>query len=251
MLRPAGHHAVGLIRALDRQIVHHHADVSLCAVEYQWLFAERFLRGVDAGQQSLRGGFLIARGPVDLSGEIEARDVKGAHGGGYLQRIDAVVLNGVSQARQPGLLEAGYGAVHRPLHILRKAGGHALYIPLRVIKPFRFQKQLVTVLIGEAVHLILNGWAVARACALDRPRKHGGAVKVVSDDVVRALIGPGQVAGGLVGQVPVCQKGEGNDWVIARLDLHPAEVDAAGVDPGGGAGLEAAQLKAQFPEAPG
>ncbi|MPN16815.1 hypothetical protein SDC9_164162 [bioreactor metagenome] len=62
----------------------------------------------------------------------------------------------------------------------------------------------MTVLISEAVHLILNEWAVARACALDRPRKHGGAMEVVSDDVVRALIGPGQVAGGLVGQVPVC-----------------------------------------------
>ena len=82
MLGTAGHHAVGLVRALGGQIVYHHADIRLIAGQQQWLALQHIMGGVDACQNALRGGFLIARGAVDLPGQVQPRHLQRAQRGG-------------------------------------------------------------------------------------------------------------------------------------------------------------------------
>ena len=52
----------------------------------------------------------------------------------------------------------------------------------------RFSEQRVTVLAGEAHHLILNGGAVARADTLDHAAVQRAALDIVQNDLVGCLL---------------------------------------------------------------
>ena len=62
------------------------------------------------------------------------------------------------------------------------------------------------------------------------------------------FIGIGQVAHGAVFHLSLRAEGEGLGAVITGLQLHSGKVDAAAVDPGRCAGLEAAQGQTQLPQ---
>ena len=250
----AGHHAVGLVRALDHQVVHHHADVAHVAGQDERLAPKQRASGVDARQNPLRGGLLVAGGAVDLPGEVQPRHAPALQREAQLGGVDAVVLDGVGQAREHAALQPPHRAVHGPLHAFGQAGAHALHIPFRAGQPLRLQKELVAVLVGKAAHLVLDAGAVARAGALDVAADHGGEVQVFPDDAVRFLVGVGQVAHRAVAQrkgharVRIArrgQEGKGHDGVVAGLGLHEVKVDGAHVHAGGRAGLEAPEREAQ------
>lgn len=107
------------------------------------------------------------------------------------------------------------------------------------------------ILIGKPHDLVLDGWTVACARALDRALVHGCAVNVLADDAVRLLVGVGEVALRTVVQRAVGQEREGRDDLIAGLRLHLVKVDGSLVDSRRRAGFEAAQRNAQFAQRTG
>ena len=64
-----GEHAIGLADAARDQIVDHHAEIAFGAIEHDRRAAAGPRGGIEAGNQALRGGLLVAGGAVDLAGE--------------------------------------------------------------------------------------------------------------------------------------------------------------------------------------
>ena len=167
MLRPGGHHPVGLIHALGGQVVGQHADVGHVPGENHRGFALQGQGRVHACHQALACGLLIAAGAVDLPGEVQPLHPQALKGGAQLPAVDAVIFNGIGQAGQLRPLQAGDGTVHLPLHILGQGGGHALHVPFPAGHALRLQENLVPVLVGKLDNLVLNAGAIAGARAVD------------------------------------------------------------------------------------
>ncbi len=182
VLRPGGHHPVGLVGALGHQVVDEHPDVPLFPAEDQRFPAQELQRGVDARHRALDGGLLIAGGAVELPRPVEAGDFFVLQGGQQLGGVHAVVLDGVGRTGHLGVLQAGDGVEHLHLHLLGQGGGEALDVQLLGVQPHGLHKELVAGLVGEADHLVLNGGAVPGADPLDDPGIEGGAVQIGPDD---------------------------------------------------------------------
>ena len=164
---------------------------------------------------------------------------------GQLHRIDAVVFDGIRQPHQLGVLKAGHGAVHAPLHVLGKGGRHALHVPFHRVQPLRLHEDGMAFLVGEAHHLVLDGGAVARAGALDLAGIHRRQMQVFANDLVRFGRCVGEIAQRAVFQRRrVRQEGKRHDRRIALLRSHLREIDRAHVHARGRAGFEAADGKA-------
>ncbi len=97
-----GEHAVGFDGSLADEIVDEDGGVGLAAIEGERRLAFDGEGGVDSGHQALAGGFLVAAGSVDLSGEIEAADFAGFESALEFGGIDGVVLDGVAGAEHLG-----------------------------------------------------------------------------------------------------------------------------------------------------
>ena len=242
----AGHHAVRFVGALGRQIVHEHADIRLIAAQNDGGFALHKARGIDASENALCGGFLVAAGAVDLPGKVHARH--GAQGkiGAKLEGIDALVFDSVGETKHARVTQTGNGMQHGELHILRHGGGKPLHIPLDGIQPLRLQKELVAVFIREAHNLIFDGRAVPCARTVDCAGVHRSAMDVFADDAVGFLVGIGEVALRAIFERAIGQKGERRDGFVAGLRFHFAKVDGGFLHAGRCAGFEAAQRNAQF-----
>ena len=92
----AGEHAVGLVDAAGDEIIDQHADVRLIAVEDERLAAGKSEGRIGAGHESLSGGFLVAGGAVDLTGEVQTGDVLRFERRLQLVGRSEVVLDGVA-----------------------------------------------------------------------------------------------------------------------------------------------------------
>ena len=75
MLGAACEHAIRLGRALGDQIVDEDTDVGFMALDDQRWRSPRLRGGINAGDQTLSGGFLITGGAVDLAGQKEILDL--------------------------------------------------------------------------------------------------------------------------------------------------------------------------------
>ena len=78
-------------------------------------------RGVDPGDQSLRRGFFVAAGAVDLAGEKQARDLLRLQRRADLRRPDHVVLDRVAVAQDLRVLQARDQPDDLLLHVGRQA----------------------------------------------------------------------------------------------------------------------------------
>ena len=197
----------------------------------------------------MRRGFFVPRCAVDLSGQPQSRHSLAFKGGHELYGIGKIVFNGIAGAQHDGVFQAAHRVDHVQLHVQRQAGGNAVGIDLGAVEPFRLKKYLMALPVGKAGHLVLDGRAVARARALDDAREHGRTVKAAADDLVRAFVGPGYVAGHL-GQYragPV--KAERRGRIVALLFLQHRIVDGGVEQPWRGAGFQAAQREAQGTQA--
>src|SRR5262249_40364759 len=137
-------------------------------------------------QETLRRGLFVARRPVDLPGEEEARDRLRFERGAKAAGIEVVVLDCVSGSEHVCALETRNRANEIELDIERKARGDAIRIELVSPEAFRLEEDLVRLLAGEAVDLVLDRGAVTRAYAFDDAGEHGRAVEAATDDLVRA-----------------------------------------------------------------
>ena len=93
ILRAAGEHAVRLVDAPGDQVVDQDPDVRPRAIEHERRLVADRQRGVDAGDQALGAGFLIAGRAVDLAGEEEVRDRLGLERGQELSGRGEIVLD--------------------------------------------------------------------------------------------------------------------------------------------------------------
>ena len=239
----AGHHAVGFIGALGDQVVHQGADVGFVAGEDEWLFALDLERRIDACHEALGGGFLVAAGAVGLTGGVEAGDLFHFQRRIELQGIQKVVLDGVGRAHELHVLEARDGAEKRILHVDRHGCRHALHVHFIRIQALGFYEKLVSFLISEANHLILDGRAVPRADAVNLAGVLRRPHEIFADDAVGFLIGVGEPAVSLISIFPLVHEGEGVVHGVAALQLHVVQVEAADVHAARGAGLETENLE--------
>ena len=248
-LGAGGEHAVGLAGSLADEVVDEDGGVGFAAVEGERRLAFDGEGGVDAGHESLAGGFLVAAGAVDLSGEVEAADFAGFEGALELGGVDGVVLDGVAGAEHLGRFEAGDGGEDGELDVDGERGAHAVEVDLVGVEALGFEKELVGVLVGKLDDLVFDGGAVARADGVDLAAVHGRAMDVVADDAMGFGRGVGDVAGHLrLGDAPGAEA-ERRGIGVAGLGLEAGEVDGAAVEARRGAGLEAAVAEAESFEA--
>ena len=235
-----GHDAVRLLRALRDEVVDESADVAVRAFKHQRHAPEQLQRGVHARHKALHGRLLIAGRAVELARAVEAGQLFALERRGKLRRVDAVIFDGVGRAQHFGVLQPRDGVQHGKLHLLRQARGQALQVQLVRPEAARLQEELVARLVGEADDLRLDARAVARADAGDGAVEQRAAVQILADDGVRALVRPRQPAHGLIFRRLTGGKRERLRIVVAALDLHFREIDAARVDARGRSGLEPA-----------
>jgi len=100
-------------------------------------------------------------------------------------RPDHVVLDGVSELLDDGVLEPAQPAHEGQLHIGGERGRDAVQVDLVGKERLGLEEHVVRVAVGEAHDLVLDRRAVAGAAlGLDLPRVHRRARKVVADERV-------------------------------------------------------------------
>ncbi len=235
----AGEHPVGLAQILGDQVVDQGADVAALAGEVHRGLAPHQAGGVESRHQALGGGLLVAGGAVELAGAEQAGDPFGFQRGLELGGGQVVVVHGVGRPQHDALLQPRQGAQQLQLQPFRQAGGEALHVQLGGVAAFRFQEDLVAVLVGEAHDLVFDRGAVAGPLAVDEAAVDRREVEIVSDQLVGGGGGAGDVAGHLLAACPGAGiEGEEAVGGIAGLLLELIEGHAAAVDAGRGAGLE-------------
>ena len=245
VFRAGGHDAVRLVCALGHEIVHERADIPVRAAEDHRRAPEQLERCVHARNKALHRRLLIAGRAVELTRPVETGYFLGLQRRQQLRRVDAVIFDRIGAAGHLRVLEPRQRVQHLDLHILRQGGGEALNVELLRVQPHRFDEQLVARLVGEGHDLRLDRRAVARSDALDHAGVDWAAVEVRADDGMRALVGIGQVAHGLVLDRVCGGKRERLDLLVARLQLHVRKVDRARIHARRRAGLEAAHAQPQ------
>ena len=239
----AGHHAVGVHDALGHQIIHQGAKVAGVTRQDQLFLAQRIAGGVQTGQQALCGSFLIAGSAVELSCPVQAPHHLAFQRGFQTGGVHTVVFDGIGRAQDLDVLKALDAAVEGILHVLRQTAGSTLQVHFLGVLTAGLHKDGVAVLARKAHHLVLDGGAVTRADTLDHAAVQRAALDVVQNDLVGLRVRVGDPAFHLVVHGGVGHEAEGLQLVVrvAGLTLQPAEVDAAPVHTGGGAGLEPPQ----------
>ncbi|MPM56847.1 hypothetical protein SDC9_103663 [bioreactor metagenome] len=148
-------------------------------------------------------------------------------------------------------MQPRHGAQHRNLHVSRQAGTHALHIHFVGGAPFRFNEDLMPVLVRKAHELVLNAGAIACAGCVDLSAVHRGTVQVFKDHAVGFVVGIGQIARRLLAHEPAVEKRERGHWHIAILPLHLVIIQRAPVDACGRARLEPLHGYAEFAQCVG
>ena len=219
-----GEHAIGLGDAMGRQIVDHHAEVRLGAVERRERLAAGLARGVDPRNDPLRPRLLIAGRAVDLAGQEQAAEAARFQRRIEPARVDVVVFDRVAGTEDARMLEARNRGDERGLRLRRQRGRNAVRIDCRIVDAFGLEEDLVAVAIGEADHLVLDRRTIAWAAPGDRARIDGGAMRIGADDAMGLGRGAGDVAGELRRRDPCRQRREEFRLGIAVLDLelHPS-----------------------------
>ena len=171
MLGARREHPVRLEAALRDQIVDEDADVRLVAAAARTpLVAATRARRIDAGHEALRRGLFVARRAVDLSGEKQPGDALRLERARQLGRLDEVVFDGVAGPQQHRVFEARQRVHEIRLHVARQAHREAVDVDLARVEPFRLEKNLVPLLVGEADDLVLERRTVARTDAAESVR---------------------------------------------------------------------------------
>src|SRR2546425_6015639 len=105
-----------------------------------------------ASNNSLCRCFLIARRPVDLTGQKQTRDSLGLELPRQLGRLDEVVLDRVARTEQHGVFESRQRMHEIGLHLAGQGRGKSLSANTVSLETFRLQKKLVPFPFGESHH---------------------------------------------------------------------------------------------------
>src|SRR6185436_3546461 len=111
---------------------------------------------------------------------------------------------------------------------------------------FGLDEDLMRGLVREAMNFVLDRRAVARTDAFDHAGEHRRAIAAGANDLVRALVGRGDVATNLARMIAApAEVREHRRRLVARLRGESGVVDRATVDARRRAGLEPADAEGQ------
>ncbi len=250
---PAGEHAVGFGGDAGDEIIEHDTDVGLIAAEANGLLVSGVAGGIQPGDESLPGGFFVAAGAVDLTGEEEAGDGLGHAGGVDLMGANHVVFDGVTMLDNFCMGTAGHETDELLLDFEREGSGDAVGVDFVGEEGFWFEEDMVGIALSEADDFVFDGGAIAGAAVcLDLAGEHGGAMEVGTDDVVATGCGVGDatLSGGLGGEgfrgeYFGREEGKCFGWVITGLGIEAIPIEGFLGEAGGGAGFEATEFEAE------
>lgn len=129
-----------------------------------------------------------------------------------------------------------------------QAGGDAVDVDFASPSPFRFEEELMPILVGEPHDFVFDRRTVAWAPGADLTRVHRGSVEVGSDQFVRAFVGVSDMTGELFDVQSTGEERERLRWVVSRLQLGLGIVDRRAVQPWRRAGLESSGFESEFLE---
>ena len=129
--------------------------------------------GVDAGDESLSGGFLIPCRAVDLAGKEEVFHQFGLEGVIELSRVQEIILDGIAGAIDFGVFEAFYLSQGLILDVIRQRRPEAVEVIFLRSPTLGFHKELVAILSRKAFNLILDAWTIPGTNPLDSSVEHG------------------------------------------------------------------------------
>ena len=128
VLRSRGEHSIRLEAAFRDQVVDENSDVRLVARELESIATQHTTRGVDAGDETLRRRFFVARRSVDLSREKQSLDTFRLEVSVQLGRLNEVVLHGVARAEQHRVLESRQRVHQIRLNVARQRHREAIHV---------------------------------------------------------------------------------------------------------------------------
>ena len=106
ILGATGKHAIWLCYAVRGEIVDHHADIGLGAIDDELGQRQRGCGSVSAGHKALCSGLLITGGAVDLAGEEQSWHILRGKAGRQCPRIDMIILNGITGPQDASAFQA-------------------------------------------------------------------------------------------------------------------------------------------------
>ena len=242
----AGHDAVRFIRALGDQVVDEDADIGFRTGQDERILPLYLQGRVDAGHEALGSRFFVAAGAVGLACREEAGNLLRFQPWCELCRVQAVVFDGVTRTHDFDIFQARNGPQEGVLYVSGHAGAHALDVHFFRRFTFRFDEQLMPLLIGKADDLRFDGRAVTRADAGDDAVTHRRPIEVVADDLMRFFIGESQPAAFFVAVLAFRQERKGMPVFIAFLFGHFVRPQGAAVDAGRRPVLKSHELEARL-----
>src|SRR6185437_1821371 len=175
---------------------------------------------VDAGHQSLAGGFFITGGAVDLTGEEEISEAFCFERMIKLGGWEIIVFDRIAGAEDLHVLKTGDLQESLGLDLFGKGCREAIHIDLDGIPTFRFDEELVSVSFRETIDLIFNAWTIPWSYSFDPSGIHRASVEACFEDIVDGLIGVGDPAASLLGGFGNVEVGETNYVFITFLFFH-------------------------------
>jgi len=194
-LRPRRQHAIGLVQSLGDEIIHHHADVPVRALQLDALLPPDVAHRVDARQEALGRGLLVPGGAVDLSCAEQPRHPKVAQVAPQRPRVDEVILDGIARAHHVAVCQARHGMQHLELHIRRHAVRDPLDIHLVRVPPLLLEKRQMGLAVWEPDELGLDRRAIPRADPRDPAAPESRAMGVFAQQLMGLADGRRDVAG--------------------------------------------------------
>ena len=116
----------------------------------------RVERCVYSGDKSLACRLLVSARPVYLTRVEKTRDALRLKRGEQLRRLDVIVFDRVSGARDVAFLESGKRPQESVLHFLWKRRRKPVEVNLVRKKAFRLHEKLVSLALGESHHFVLD-----------------------------------------------------------------------------------------------
>ena len=151
-----------------------------------------------------------------------------------------VVFDSIAGSEHSGLFKSRNVPHGFELSLFGQGRGESVEICLNGLTSFRFNEDLVSLLVGKAVDLVLNARTVSRPFSRDCARKEWAVLEAVVQDVVYSRVCVRDVARVLLRQVEWFIVAEGLCGWVSLLYFGFGEVDAPSINSWWGA------LKAWF-----
>ncbi|EKD51554.1 MAG: hypothetical protein ACD_62C00231G0002 [uncultured bacterium] len=160
-----------------------------------------------------------------------------------MQGIDGIVFNRIARSLNFCSFQSLDGSHQFDLGFQRQTGGNPVGIIFIGVEPFRFQKNLVAVLIFESYNFVFDTRTITWPRPFNDTLVQGRLVQIVQNDFVRKRVGVGDETADLRESILCWRKRKQGQGVIPLLFFEPAEINGLAINPGNGACLEAQELQ--------